>query len=160
MRGGESNVIDFEFLKSIERKWQKKWEEAKLFEANVDRSKPKFFVTFPYPYVNGGPHIGGAFTAYRVDTYARFKRMLGFNVLYPQGFHATGEPILGAVQRLREGDKSQIEAFKLYACSHRFYELRKIFGIIFNRASSRRNNSFEKSQTALFGFSELFLAQF
>ncbi len=102
--------IDF---KQIDKKWQEKWKEEKLFEANPDDNKKKFFVTIPYPYVNGAPHIGAGFTFIRGDVYARFKRMQGFNVLYPQGFHATGEPIVGVVKRLKGGDKSQVEALKM-----------------------------------------------
>ncbi|MEM5882947.1 MAG: leucine--tRNA ligase [Candidatus Aenigmatarchaeota archaeon] len=109
-------------LTKIEKKWQKIWEKEKIFEANVDKQKPKFFVTFPYPYVNGAPHIGAAFTAFRVDSYARFKRMQGFNVLYPQGFHATGEPILGAIERLKQNDKTQEETFKLYRATKKDIE--------------------------------------
>lgn len=103
-------------FEKIEKKWQEKWREAKIFEANIDE-RPKFFVTFPYPYLNGTIHVGAAFTAFRVDSYARFKRMQGFNVLYPQGFHATGEPILGAIERLKQGDKTQAETFKLYGAT-------------------------------------------
>lgn len=103
--------IDF---KRIEEKWQKKWKEAKIFESNVDEKKVKFFITVPYPYVNGGPHVGAGFTFGRGDIYARYKRMQGFNVLLPQGFHATGEPIVGAIKRLREDDRDQIEALEIY----------------------------------------------
>ena len=105
-----------DFVK-IAKKWQEKWEKKKIFEAEVDKTKPKFFLTIPYPYVNGGPHLGAAFTYGRGDAYARFKRMQGFNVLFPQGFHATGEPIVGAIKRLKENDKEQIEAFKMYGIS-------------------------------------------
>lgn len=104
-------------LQKMERKWQKKWEKAKIFEANVDRKKKKFFITIPYPYMNGAPHIGAGFTFVRGDVYARFKRMQGFNVLLPQAFHATGEPILGAIERLKKNDKTQIETFKLYGAT-------------------------------------------
>jgi len=105
-----------ENFREIERKWQERWEKAKVFEANVDK-RPKFFVTFPYPYLNGSVHIGAAFTAFRVDSYARFKRMQGFNVLYPQGFHATGESVVGAIERLKKGDKVQEETFRLYGAT-------------------------------------------
>jgi len=101
----------------IEKKWQRKWEERKVFFANVDKKKPKFFITWPYPYVNGAMHIGHAFSAFRCDSYARFKRLQGFNVLFPQGFHATGEPILGTIERLKQNDKAQIETFKLFGAS-------------------------------------------
>ncbi len=109
--------VDYGAIKQIEAKWREEWERNHIFEANVDPARPKFFITFPYPYVNGGPHLGHMFSAFRVDSYARFKRMQGFNVLYPQGFHATGEPIVGAVERLKEGDPSQVEAFKLYGAT-------------------------------------------
>jgi leucyl-tRNA synthetase len=114
----------------IAQKWQKKWEKAKIFEANISK-KRKFFITVPYPYVNGGMHLGAGFTFLRGDVYARFKRMQGFNVLFPQGFHATGQPILGAVERLRQGDKTQIETFKLYGASDRDLENFKKFGPAF-----------------------------
>ncbi len=69
--------------------------------------------------MNGAPHIGAGFTFIRGDVYARFKRMQGFNVLFPQAFHATGEPIVGAVKRLEKGDKSQEQAFKIYGASEK-----------------------------------------
>ena len=106
-------------LKKIKKKWQAKWAKARIFEANVNTKKKKFFITIPYPYLNGRPHIGAGFTYSRGDAYARFKRMQGFNVLFPQGFHATGEPILGTVERLKQGDKTQIETFKLYGATDR-----------------------------------------
>ncbi len=104
-------------FKQIEGKWQGRWEEAKIFQADPDPKRKKFFVNIPYPYVNGEPHIGAGFTYMRTDAYARFKRMQGFNVLFPQGFHATGEPILGVVERVRNGDREQIEALKAQGAS-------------------------------------------
>jgi leucyl-tRNA synthetase len=99
-------------FKKIEEKWQKKWEESKIFESNPDPKRPKFFINVAYPYMNGAPHLGHAYTFLRTDAYARFKRMQGFNVLFPQGFHATGEPILGVVERVKNGDRDQIEALR------------------------------------------------
>ena len=64
-------------LRKIEKKWQKRWQEEKVFEANPD-NRPKYFLTFPYPYLNGPLHLGHAYTAVRVDVLARFKRMAGF----------------------------------------------------------------------------------
>jgi leucyl-tRNA synthetase len=109
--------LTFEKIKKIEAKWQKRWEEKKVFEANINRKKKKFFITFPYPYVNGAPHIGHTFSLFRVDSFARFKRLQGFNVLFPQGFHATGEPILGTIERIKKNDVTQIETFKLFGAS-------------------------------------------
>lgn len=101
-----------EFLKKIEEKWQKRWEEAKIFEANSDPNKKKFFITFPYPYMNGPLHVGHGFTASRVDAYARFKRMQGYNVLWPWAWHWTGQPLLGASERVAKGDEEFIKILR------------------------------------------------
>jgi len=98
--------------RSIEEKWRKKWEEARLFEADPDPNQKKCFVTFPYPYMNGPLHIGHGFTATRVDIYARFMRMRGYNTLFPWAWHWTGEPIVGASLRLKMGDRDLIRALK------------------------------------------------
>src|SRR3989304_3543574 len=105
--------------RKIERKWQAKWEKAKIFEANVDPKKKKFFTSLIIPYVNSDLHIGHAFTYTRNDAYARFKRMQGFNVLLASAFHATGEPILGTIERLKKHDKTQIETFKIYGVTEK-----------------------------------------
>lgn len=107
----------FELVHEIEKKWQARWEKAKLFEANVAPRKAKIFTSNIIPYVNGNIHIGHAFTYTRLDAWARFKRMQGFNVCLAQGFHATGEPILGTVERLKQGDPSQIEIFRTYGAT-------------------------------------------
>ena len=98
--------------KQIEQKWQAKWENAHLFEADPDRKREKKMVTFPYPYMNGPLHVGHTFTASRVDAYARFKRMQGFNVLWPWGWHWTGQPLLGASQRVARGDEAYIKVLR------------------------------------------------
>lgn len=100
------------FLKKIEEKWQRNWENGKIFEANPDKTKPKFFITFPYPYMNGPLHLGHAFTASRVDAYARFKRMQGYNVLFPWAWHWTGQPLAGASERVAEGDEDFIRGLR------------------------------------------------
>jgi leucyl-tRNA synthetase len=94
--------------KQIEEKWQKKWENAHVFEADPDPQRKKIFVTFPYPYMNGPLHVGHTFTATRVDVYARFKRMQGYNVLWPWAWHWTGQPLLGASERVAKGDEEFI----------------------------------------------------
>ncbi|HVP26435.1 MAG TPA: leucine--tRNA ligase [Candidatus Bathyarchaeia archaeon] len=101
-----------EFLKKTEEKWQKNWEDAKIFEADANPNKPKFFITFPYAYMNGPLHIGHAFTASRTDAYARFKRMQGYNVLFPWAWHWTGQPLLGASNRIAKGDQEFIKALR------------------------------------------------
>lgn len=79
-------------FKKIEKKWQKKWEENKIFEVK-DGKKKKYYVLemFPYPSASG-LHMGHALNYTIGDVFARFKRMNGFNVLYPMGFDALGLP--------------------------------------------------------------------
>jgi len=85
-------MIEFN-LNAIEQKWQKKWEEAKIFEVNENSKKPKYYVLemFPYPSASG-LHIGHAFNYVLGDILARFKIMQGFNVLHPMGYDALGLP--------------------------------------------------------------------
>lgn len=99
------DIVDPDF-KAIEQKWKQKWADEKIFEANPN-DREKFFVNFPFPYVDGPLHLGHTFTLTRLDVIARFKRMQGFNVLFPFAFHATGEPIVGATERLKKGDPIQ-----------------------------------------------------
>jgi leucyl-tRNA synthetase len=98
--------------KKIEEKWRGEWEEARLFEVDADAERKKCFVTFPYPYMNGPLHVGHGFTATRVDVYARFMRMRGYNTLFPWAWHWTGEPIVGAALRVAECDKALIKALR------------------------------------------------
>lgn len=99
-------------LHQIEAKWQKAWEKAKIFEADPDPKRKKCFVTFPYSYANGPLHVGHAFTATRVDAYARYKRTQGYNVLFPWAWHWTGQSIAGASERVKSGDKAFIKALR------------------------------------------------
>jgi len=99
-------------MKQIEEKWQRKWEAARVFEADPDPEREKMLVTFPYPYMNGPLHVGHTFTAARVDAYARFKRMQGYNVLWPWAWHWTGQPLLGASERVAKGDEAYIRVLR------------------------------------------------
>lgn len=96
-------------MKQIQDKWQKKWDEEKVFQPEIDTNKPKFFCTFPYPYINAYPHLGHLYTIMRIDAFARYKRLQGHNVLFPQGWHATGSPIINAAQRVREREEIQVK---------------------------------------------------
>ncbi len=97
----------------IARKWQRKWKTQKVFEADANTNKPKFLLTTPYPYVNGLLHIGHTYTYMRVEAFARYKRMRGYNVLFPFAFHATGSPIDTAAKRVAENEEKQIQTLKL-----------------------------------------------
>lgn len=98
--------------KKVEPKWQKKWAEAKIHESNVDHDKEKFMITFPIVYLNGSVHVGHGYTSMKCDSYARFKRMNGVNVVFPQGWHATGQPVQGVAERVKKGDEIQIRVLK------------------------------------------------
>ncbi len=77
---------------NIELKWQSKWDESKIFEVKVDPSKQKFYNLEMYPYPSGSMHIGHLRNYAIGDSFSRFKRMKGFNVLYPMGYDAFGLP--------------------------------------------------------------------
>lgn len=96
----------------MEKKWQKRWEDAKLYESDPDPNRKKCFVTFPYPYMGGPLHVGHAFTSTRLDAYARYMRMKGYKVLFPWAWHWTGETVAGAAERVKIGDKGFIDALR------------------------------------------------
>jgi len=95
-------------LLEIARKWQRRWREDRVFEPDPDPSKPKFFITAAFPYPNSPLHIGHSRTYTVTDVYARFKRMQGYNVLFPMGFHYTGTPILTMAESIAKGDEELI----------------------------------------------------
>ncbi len=99
--------------KEIEEKWQKAWDEANVFDPEPDDREP-FLITAAFPYVNAPQHIGHIRTYGTTDTYARYKRMRGFNVLYPMALHATGTPVLAFAKRIANRDKELIEELKVF----------------------------------------------
>jgi len=101
-----------EFFNSIASKWQLEWERNKIFEANVDYSKPKYLITVPFPYTNSPMHVGHGRTYITADIYARYLRMKGYNVLFPFAFQFTGTPILAIAESIKRGDSDMIEFFK------------------------------------------------
>ena len=109
---GERNRIDW---KSVEEKWRDRWEEQRIFQADPDIGKKKYFITVAYPYPNSPQHIGHGRTYTLADVHARYMRMKGYNVLFPMGFHYTGTPILAMARRVASRDKDLLETFdKVY----------------------------------------------
>jgi leucyl-tRNA synthetase len=116
--------MDYDF-KSLEDKWQKRWESKKIFctksvpsdSGKVKKTKKlKFYCLemFPYPSASG-LHMGHAFNYTIGDVYSRFKRMQGFNVLYPMGFDAFGLPAENAAIKAHQHPRKYTEnAIKNY----------------------------------------------
>ena len=78
---------------TVEKKWQKIWEEEKAFQASEDYSKPKFYALVEFPYPSGqGLHVGHPRPYTALDIVSRKRRMQGYNVLFPMGWDAFGLP--------------------------------------------------------------------
>ena len=101
-----------DLLLRIQLAAQHRWEEEKVFEADADADadaadkgsgakKSKYFVTFPYPYMNGLLHLGHAFSLTKAEFAVAFQRMQGKRCLWPFAFHCTGMPIQAAADTLR-----------------------------------------------------------
>ena len=78
--------------KEIESKWQAQWEADQQYHAPDDSPKPKFYHLVMFPYPSGDLHMGHWYNYSPFDTYGRFKRMQGYNVMQPIGFDAFGLP--------------------------------------------------------------------
>ncbi len=92
-------------FKKIEQKWQKRWERGKIFEVKEYSKKKKFYNLEMYPYPSGKLHMGHVRNYVIGDAYARFKRMIGFNVLYPMGYDAFGLPAENAAIKFKTNPK-------------------------------------------------------
>ncbi|MFB6105192.1 MAG: leucine--tRNA ligase [Halobacteriaceae archaeon] len=97
---------------ALESKWRERWATDGRYEADPDPDEEATFVTVPYPYPNGGMHIGHARTYTVPDVWARYRRLQGDNVLFPIAWHVTGTPIVGAVERLKEGETEQLSVLR------------------------------------------------
>ena len=101
----------------IEEKWQKKWDESKLYEVKADSSKQKMYISGMFPYPSGaGLHTGHARSYTIVDSIARFYRQQGKNVLNPIGWDTFGLPAENYAIKTgispQEATKTNIENFK------------------------------------------------
>jgi len=99
----------------IEAKWQERWYGAHINESDVD-NRPKFMIIFAYPGVTGYLHVGHMRGYTYVDAISRYKRMEGFNVLFPVGTHATGNGAISLANRVRERDEATINYLLSNGC--------------------------------------------
>ncbi|MDX9695174.1 MAG: leucine--tRNA ligase [Bacteroidales bacterium] len=80
-------------FREIEKKWQSNWDKNKVFKAEINPDKPKYYVLDMFPYPSGaGLHVGHPLGYIATDIYSRFKRLQGYNVLHPMGYDAFGLP--------------------------------------------------------------------
>ena len=94
----------------IAQKWQKRWNDKKIFKAVADDKKEKFYCMEMFCYPSGaGLHMGHVRNFSIVDSYARYKRMRGYNVLYPVGFDAFGLPAENAAIKNKINPKKWTE---------------------------------------------------
>lgn len=87
--------IKRDYLRSHEREIQQLWRDHHVFESNAatTNNDDSFFVTFPYPYMNGVLHIGHAFSFSKALFRSLYEQLQGHNTLLPFSFHCTGMPI-------------------------------------------------------------------
>ncbi len=111
----------------FEPKWQKKWEADKLYRSVIDNSRPKHYALTMLPYPSGDLHIGHWYAMIPPDARARFKRMQGYNVLFPMGFDAFGLPAENAA--IKEGVHPMKRTFEYIA---RMRKQMKTMGTMFD----------------------------
>tara|TARA_Y100000034_G_scaffold109381_1_gene140658 strand:- start:2337 stop:5006 length:2670 start_codon:yes stop_codon:yes gene_type:complete len=108
-------MVDFA---KIEKKWQRRWYKEKIFDAKPDSKRKKYFMAVPYPYASGPLHIGHGRTYTVADTISRFKRLQGYNVLFPIAWHVTGTPVLAVAQQIKSKDPKALDQYKYYIKYH------------------------------------------
>lgn len=101
----------------FERKWQERWLNSGIWKANCEPGKPKFFLMFAYPGVSGYLHVGHMRGYTYSDVITRYKRMTGFNVLFPVGAHPTGNVAITFSRKIERGNPTTLEILRANGCT-------------------------------------------
>lgn len=95
----------------IEPKWQKFWLDERIYKYELDEKRPSYAIDTPPPFTSGTLHLGHVLSHTWIDIVARYKRMTGYNVLFPQGFDNHGLPTELKVEKEFGISKDQPELF-------------------------------------------------
>ena len=91
----------------VEEKWVKSWDSS-IYHFDWESKKPQYIIDTPPPYPTGNFHIGNALNWCYIDYAARYKRMRGFNVMFPQGWDCHGLPTEVKVEEINHITKNQV----------------------------------------------------
>jgi leucyl-tRNA synthetase len=109
----------------LERKWQDRWLQSGIWKADAQPGKPKFFLMFAYPGVSGYLHVGHMRGYTYSDVITRYKRMSGYNVLFPVGAHPTGNVAITFSRKIERGNQVTLDILKSNGCTDEEIEVLK-----------------------------------